>query len=82
MVTDSPSDFSSISHLLTFEPFSSHNCIAVDIVDDATVYRECRVIVAEGHVVTFCAVVSTDGSGCAVGFDFNISLSFRGSAGI
>ena len=38
-------------------------------------------IVAEGHVVTFCAVVSTDGSGCAVGFDFNISLSFRGSAG-
>ena len=39
-------------------------------------------IVAEGHVVTFCAVVSTDGSGCAVGFDFNISLSFRGSAGI
>ena len=37
MVTDSPSDFSSISHLLTFEPFSSHNCIAVDIVDDATV---------------------------------------------
>ena len=33
-------------------------------------------------VVTFCAVVSTDGSGCAVGFDFNISLTFRGSAGI
>ena len=37
MVTDSPLDFSSISHLLTFEPFSSRNCIAVGIADDVTV---------------------------------------------
>ncbi|CAI8017009.1 hypothetical protein GBAR_LOCUS10377, partial [Geodia barretti] len=33
----------------------------------------------EGHVVSFCAVVSTNGIGCAVGFDFSISLSFPGS---
>ena len=36
----------------------------------------------EGHIVSFCAVVRTNGIGCAVGFDFSISLSFRGSAGI
>ena len=37
--------------------------------------------VTEGHVVSFCAVVSIHDTGCAVAFDFNISLSFRGSAG-
>ena len=31
--------------------------------------------------MSFCAIVSTNGIGCAVGFDFSISLSFRGSAG-
>lgn len=48
----------------------------------ATVELEIRSTnTTEGDVVRVCAAVRTDGSGCAVGFDFAVILSVSGSAG-
>lgn len=48
----------------------------------ATVELEIRSTnITEGYVVSVCAAVRTDGSGCAVGFDFAVILSLSGSAG-